>query len=127
MTRVSIIALFLVCTHCSLANIYYVSISGSDNGDGSQGNPWRTLRAAVSKVPASQGHTIRLSGGIFVESGSFNVPPGVSIEGAGIDQTIIKAASSFYFNPGDPGFALDKFLMTLNSAGFSEGNIRMEQ
>ena len=122
MRRVSIIALFLVCTHCSLANIYYVSISGSDNGDGSQGNPWRTLRAAVSKVPASQGHTIRLSGGIFVESGSFNVPPGVSIEGAGIDQTIIKAASSFYFNPGDPGFALDKFLMTLNSAGFSEGN-----
>ena len=122
MRRVSILALFMVCTHCGLANIYYVSISGNDSGDGSQGNPWRTLRAAVSKVPAAQGHTIRLSAGTFVESGSFNVPPGINIEGAGIDQTIIKAAGSFHFNPGDPGFALDKFLMTLNSAGFSEGN-----
>ncbi len=112
----------MVCAHCGVANIYYVSMSGNDNGDGSQGNPWRTLRAAVSKVPASQGHTIRLSPGTYVESGSFNVPPGVNIEGAGVDQTIIKAAGSFHFNPGDPGFALDKFLITLNSAGFSEGN-----
>ena len=114
--------LFMVCAQGGLANIYYVSTSGNDNGDGSPGNPWRTLRAAVSKVPAGQGHTIRLSQGTFVESGSFNVAPGINIEGAGVDQTIIKAASSFYFNPGDPGFALDKFLMTLNSSGFSDGN-----
>lgn len=122
MRRVSIIVLFMVCAQCGLANIYYVSTSGNDNGDGSQSNPWRTLRAAVTKVPPGQGHIIRLSAGTFVESGSFNVPPGISIEGAGIDQTIIKAASSFYFNPGDPGFALDKFLMTLNSSSFSDGN-----
>lgn len=122
MRRVSIIVLFMVCAQCGLANIYYVSTSGNDNGDGSPGNPWRTLRVAVTKVAAGQGHTIRLSQGTFVESGSFNVPPGINIEGAGVDQTIIKAASSFHFNPGDPGFALDKFLMTLNSSGFSEGN-----
>ncbi len=122
MRRVSILALFMVCVHCGLANIYYVSTSGNDNGDGSAGNPWRTLSAAVTKVPAGQGHTIRLSAGTFVESGSFNVPPGINIEGAGIDQTIIKASSSFHFNPGDPGFALDKFLMTLNSSTFSDGN-----
>ena len=122
MRRVRIIVLFMVCSQCGLANIYYVSTSGNDNGDGSQGNPWRTLRAAVTKVAAGQGHTIKLSQGTFVESGSFNVPPGINIEGAGVDQTIIKAASSFHFNPGDPGFALDKFLMTLNSSGFSEGN-----
>jgi gliding motility-associated-like protein len=122
MRRVSIIALFMVCAQSGLANIYYVSTSGNDNGDGSPGNPWRTLRAAVTKVAAGQGHTIRLSHGTFVESGSFNVPQGINIEGAGVDQTIIKAASSFYFNPGDPGFALDKFLMTLNSSGFSDGN-----
>ena len=122
MRRVSIFVLFMVCAQGGLANIYYVSTSGNDNGDGSPGNPWRTLRAAVSKVPAGQGHTIRLSQGTFVESGSFNVAPGINIEGAGVDQTIIKAASSFYFNPGDPGFALDKFLMTLNSSGFSDGN-----
>ena len=123
MRRVSIFVLFMMCAQGVFSNIYHVSTSGNDNtGDGSAGNPWRSLRTAVTKVPGGQGHTIRLAAGTFVESGSFNVPPGVNIEGAGVDQTIIKAASSFHYNPGDPGFALDKFLMTLNSSTFSEGN-----
>jgi gliding motility-associated-like protein len=123
MRRLSIIFLFTVSFQFAFGTIYHVTLSGNDNtGDGSLGNPWRSLRAAVSKVPAGQGHTIKLSGGTFVEGGSFNVPIGVNIEGSGVDQTIIKAASSFYFNPTSPGFALDKFLMTLNSSSFSNGN-----
>ena len=123
MKRVSILLLFTLCVQFAFSNVYFVSLSGNDNtGDGSSGNPWRSLRSAVSKVPAGQGHTIRLSSGTFVETGPFNVPLGVNIEGAGIDQTILKAASSFFFNPADPGFALDKFLMTLSSSTVSEGN-----
>ncbi len=123
MKRVSILLLFTICFHCAFATVFHVSISGNDaSGDGSAGNPWRTLRSAVTKVPAGQGHTIKLSAGTFVESGPFNVPPGVNVEGAGVDQTIIKAASSFYFNPASPGFAIDKFLMSLSSSSAANGN-----
>lgn len=123
MKRIIILALLTVSFHFSFATVYYVSTSGNDgSGNGSAASPWRTLKHAVSKVPANQGHVIKLSAGTFVESGQFNVPAGVSVEGAGMDQTIIKAASSFHFNPGDPGFAIDRFLMTLSSGSATNGN-----
>lgn len=123
MKRIFILALLTVSFQFALATDYYVSTSGNDaSGNGSSTSPWRTLKFAVTKVAANQGHIIRLSAGTFVENGQFNVPPGVSVEGAGIDQTYIKAASSFYFNPSDPGFATDKFLMTLNSGSATNGN-----
>ena len=122
MMRIFIIAVLFFGFHNAFSTDYYVSISGNDGGSGTAASPWRTLRFAVTRVPANQGHTIRISAGTFVESGQFNVPPGVNVEGAGVDQTIIKAASNFYFNPGDPGFALDKFLMTLSSSGQTAGN-----
>ena len=122
MMRIFILAFLFLSFHFTFATDYYVSTSGNDSGNGTVTSPWRTLRFAVTKVPANQGHTIRLSAGTFAESGQFNVPPGVNVEGAGVDQTFIKAASNFYFNPGDPGFALDKFLMTLSSSGATAGN-----
>ncbi|MBA4053901.1 MAG: hypothetical protein C0490_04240, partial [Marivirga sp.] len=115
--------LFVVSFQFGVAADFYVSTSGNDaTGNGSQTSPWRTLKFAVTKVAANQGHVIRLSAGTFVESGAFNVPTGVSIEGSGMDVTIIKAASSFYYNPADPGFGTDKFLMNFTSAGESNGN-----
>src|SRR5688500_17351927 len=116
MKRILILALLTLSFQFSMATVYYVSTSGSDaTGNGTSTSPWRSLKYAVTRVAASQGHSIKLSAGTFVENGQFNVPLGVSIEGAGIDQTYIKAASSFYFYPSDPGFAIDKFLMTLSS------------
>lgn len=106
----------------SFATVYNVSPTGSDSGDGSTGNPWRTIKYAVSRVAANQGHIIRIAAGTFIENGPIDVPPGVSIEGAGIDQTIIKANSSFYYNPGTPGFATDKFLFSFKSNSVVAGN-----
>jgi hypothetical protein len=113
-TIIGFAALFLF--HCSFATVYYVSVNGNDaSGNGSSVSPWRTLQYAVSQVPAGQGHTIQLRAGIFIENGLVEVPPGVSIVGAGKDSTTIRAVSSFYYHPADPGFALDKFLIRLNS------------
>ncbi len=121
-----ILILFLVCCRLGVAADFFVSTSGNDaTGSGSQASPWRTLKFAVTKVAANQGHIIRLSAGTFIESGAFNIPAGVSVEGAGMDQTIIKAASSFYYNPAAPGFGTDKFLMNLTSAAESNGNQRV--
>ncbi len=100
---------------------YFVSTTGSDANNGSSGSPWRTLRYAVSRVGANAGHTIKLAAGTYVESGLIEVPLGVSIEGAGKDQTILKAASSFHYYPTSPAYATDKFLISLNAGGYSAG------
>src|SRR5688500_11060767 len=91
---------------------YYVDLAGIDaSGDGSADKPWRTLLYAASRVPANQGHIIKLSAGTFVENGRVDLPLGVSIEGSGKDVTILKANSAFYYYPASPGYATDKFLI----------------
>src|SRR3979490_988795 len=108
-----IVALFLF--QYSFAITYYVSTTGNDiSGDGSAANPWKTLMYAVTRVAANQGHTIQVGAGTFVENGLVEVPLGVSILGAGKDVTIFKAVSSLYYHPADPGYATDKFLISLN-------------
>ena len=104
------------------ANTLFVSTTGNDAGDGSAAKPWKTLRYAVTKVPASQGYTIQLSAGTFIETGLIEVPLGVNVIGAGIDQTILKAAPSFYYYPASPAYATDKFLISLNAGTQLNGN-----
>lgn len=106
----------------SSANTYFISVAGNDSGDGSVTKPFKTLKYAVSKVPANQGYVLQLYEGTFVESGLIEVPLGVSIVGAGIDKTTLKAASSFHHNPASPGYSLDKFLIRLNGSTTSNGN-----
>src|SRR5260221_1926175 len=116
-----IVAMFLF--QYSFANIYYVSTTGSDaSGNGSSASPWKTLMYAVTKVAANQGHTIQVGAGTFVESGLVEVPLGVNVVGAGIDVTIFKAASSFYYHPADPGYGTDKFLISLSGFNPTDGN-----
>jgi parallel beta-helix repeat protein len=104
-------------------NSFYVSINGNDaTGDGSQAKPWRSVRYAVSRTLPDRNQTVRIGAGTFVESGLIEVPTGVNIEGAGRAITIIKAASSFYYNPVNPEYAFDKFLMRLKSESQSNGN-----
>ena len=118
----STLIFYIIGLQCAFAIDYYVSTSGNDaTGNGSQANPWRTLKFACSKVAANQGHTIILSAGTFVEL-QLTVPTGVSVLGAGIGQTIIKANPSFYYNPASPGFGTDKFLINFSSAAPTNGN-----
>ena len=109
------VGLFLVCLifliQGSYAAEYYVSLNGNDgSGDGSSDRPWRTLQHAVSKVPANQGHTIKIQAGTFVESAYINVPAGVNIEGAGIGITVLKPSSNLYHQ--SYAWIFDKFLIS---------------
>lgn len=109
----------------SPSNTFFVSTTGSDTTDGSSKKPWRTLKYAVTKVPANQGYTIKLSAGTFIENGLIEVPLGVNILGEGKTKTILKAVSSFYYHPVTPEYATDKFLIRLSSANQSNGNQRL--
>src|SRR5258706_15152765 len=120
---VGCLALTLFFFQYSFANTYYVSTSGNDaTGNGSITNPWKTLMHAVTMVAANQGHSIQVGAGTFVEAGLVEVPLGVSITGAGIDVTIFKSASSFYYHPADPGYGTDKFLISLSAFNPTDGN-----
>jgi hypothetical protein len=117
------VCLIVLLSHHALATIYYVSTTGNDStGNGSATSPWRTLMYAAAHVPASQGHTIQVSAGTFIENGLVEIPLGVNVIGAGKDVTILKAASSFYYHPADPGYATDKFLISLSQVNPSPGN-----
>lgn len=117
------LALTLSFVQLSWANIYYVSGTGSDiSGDGTTYKPWKTLTHAVAKVAANHGHTIQIGAGTFVENGLVEVPLGVSIVGAGVDVTVLKAVSSFHYHPADPGYSTDKFLISLSGINASDGN-----
>ena len=68
---------------------YYVSTTGSDTtGDGSEGNPWRTIGYAIG--PASDGDTIIVASGIYNEN-DLNVGESMRIQGAGMGSTIVDA------------------------------------
>ncbi len=71
--------------------VYYVSPSGNDSsGNGTSTSPWKSLFKAASNV-SMPGSTIRMLSGSYTETQTVNLSPGVSIEGDGIDVTVIKS------------------------------------
>jgi len=107
------VALMVINPLCS--KDYHVSVNGNDGGNGSSSSPWRTLRHACSRVPANQGHRIVMSAGTFVEAGRCNLPSGVSLIGAGKNQTTITANSSFYRSVYS-GYDQNLYLININGS-----------
>ena len=119
----NLIVLFVLAGfQCTKGADFYITTTGNDAaGSGSRSSPWRTLSFACTQIQANLGHTIWLSAGTFTEL-QIALPAGVNIRGAGKDQTILKADPSVFFNPTDPGFGTDKFLINLNSSESTDGN-----
>ena len=75
----------------SFALTYYISPTGNDvTGNGTIGNPWRTLFKATSTV-VTAGNIIHINAGSYAETETSNLAPGVSIEGSGSATTIVKS------------------------------------
>jgi hypothetical protein len=85
---------------------YYVTQTGNDtSGDGSQGNPWRSLHKALSTVSLAGGHVIYMGAGTYQEnSGSgylafnrvFTAPVVVRTLSGARDVVVQGASSSSY-------------------------------
>ncbi len=85
-------AVVLTLGSASAQNTYYVSTTGNNaTGNGSAGSPWQTAAFAATQVAANQGHTIQVNAGVYMETGSINLPLGVNLKGAGIGSTILRA------------------------------------
>ena len=61
------------------ANKLYVSVAGNDANDGSNSNPFRTIKAALKA--AGPGVTVYVGSGTYLESNPIYVPTGCSIVG----------------------------------------------
>lgn len=82
---------------------WYVATTGNDGtGDGSEGNPWLTIKKASTEVAVS-GDIIHVEPGTYTESQRTNLALGVSLEGEYTPTTIIN--------------------YTYNAASFSDGAI----
>ena len=83
------------------ATDYHVAPTGNDSNDGlSSQSAFRSLNAACRATPAGK-HVIHVAAGEFEELESCVLPPGVSLDGAGIGKTIFhwKAVRSLEENP----------------------------
>jgi len=93
------------------ATTYYISPAGDDAvGDGSVGNPWKTLHYATQTV-ITPGDIIHVKEGIYMETEQCVVSPEVSIEGEGI-VSVIQSLLTDYF----------KELLSLKSPEGTMGN-----
>ncbi len=86
--------LFFACILFSIvcqATNYYISPAGNDvTGNGSIGNPWKTLFKATATVNTA-GDTIFVNAGTYVETQKSILAVGVSIKGAGKTLSIIRS------------------------------------
>ncbi len=92
--------LFISLFVCGIINAttYYISPNGNDaTGNGTAGNPWKTLFKATSTVNTT-GDIIHVNAGTYTETQVCNLAAGVSIEGDGI-ASIIKSTIATDFSP----------------------------
>jgi hypothetical protein len=91
----STIAMLFLAT-VIFSQTYYVATTGNDANNGSQATPWKTISKATSAVAAG---IIHVMAGTYTETVQSNLKPGVSLEGEGKANTIIKitrTASSIF-------------------------------
>ncbi len=108
---------------------YYISPLGEDNPDrGTMLEPFRTLAYAATRVPPSEGDTILIKAGTYIETDPARVPIGVNVIGEDETATILSSAGvtlSPGINAGSSDFKLsyEGSLIQLVSTHFSSGAI----
>ncbi len=87
-------ALIFCFSISSIATTFYISPFGNDvTGNGTLGNPWKTLYKATSTVTTS-GNIIHVNAGTYTETQTCNLAIGVSIEGDGVTSVIRSTVSA---------------------------------
>jgi hypothetical protein len=86
----------LLCGIASYATTWYISPTGNDaTGNGTIGNPWRTLKKATATVTAT-GDIIHVNPGTYTETQQCFLAVGVSLEGDGITSVIKSTVTGTY-------------------------------
>jgi len=111
--RLLLLNILILFSISGFSTKYYVSVKGNNKFNGSSNRPWLTLAYACTKV-TTPGDIIHVTAGTYNETLRSNLALGVSIEGEGIDATII---NSRYVASGSNDGAI-----RLYSSTYSDGN-----
>jgi parallel beta-helix repeat protein len=76
----------------SMADEFYVETDGSDDDDGSESSPWRTIQGAIDKSAVDDGDTIYIGSGTFNEN--ITVDKSIEIYGDEDENPLITAKNS---------------------------------
>ena len=91
---VTLTTFFLLFVSFANATTWYISTTGNDvTGNGTAGNPWKTLYKATQAVTIT-GDIIHVNAGTYLETQQCTLAVGVSIEGNDSTNTIIKSTVS---------------------------------
>ena len=114
----SIVILLIVGQFTTLcATDYYVSTTGIDdsNRDGlTSATAWASIAYACTTIPAGT-HTINIGAGTFTATQTAYPKSGTSLVGAGMDQTIIQASSSWVLTGTPRDFNNDNYIIAATS------------
>ncbi|HET6555889.1 MAG TPA: right-handed parallel beta-helix repeat-containing protein, partial [Prolixibacteraceae bacterium] len=111
--RILLLNILVLYSIAGFSAKYYVDVAGSNSNNGSSTSPWQTLAHACANV-TTPGDIIHLNAGTFNETSRANLAVGVSIEGAGIDATIIN--SRYVASNSSDG------VIRLNSSAYTTGD-----
>ena len=109
-----LVGLLLACCYApaAMATTWYISPSGDDlAGDGSIGNPWKTLVFATQTV-TTPGDIIFVKSGTYLETEQIFLSAGVSLEGDSLNIPVIQSTVNTVF----------KELLGLKSPEGTDGN-----
>ncbi len=117
LTLLCLFALLVFTAHPADAATYYLSPTGSDtSGDGSSGNPWKTLYKAGQAVPGRQGHIVHLKPGTYLLDKTVNpfgayaavwINPGITLEGENTTTDRTKTVILTHQDNSFPGFGIN--------------------
>ena len=115
--KILLLNFFILFSVAGFSATYYVDASGNNGGNGSIGSPWLTLTYACSNV-RFPGDIIHINAGTFNEPLRSNLAVGVSLEGAGIDSTIINSTYTA-LSSRDGAIVLNSFSPTSGNQSIS--------
>jgi hypothetical protein len=96
--RITLVIAFLFLCHFTKAGTFYISPAGNDaTGNGSAGNPWRTLYKACATVN-TPGDIIFVNAGTYVETQQCLLAAGVNLDGVG-ETAVIQSTLTAVFTP----------------------------
>jgi len=115
----------LLETAMSGSNRLYVSPSGSDSNDGTEQNPFRTIKAAVESLGSAvftntKRYTIFVGSGNYTEQNPITLPPGLAIVGDNLRTVRLTAANpkKDYFHCHDGNYFYGLRFLNLQNPSF---------
>jgi hypothetical protein len=96
--QLSLLTSLLFLSIFGFAGTFYISTTGNDaTGNGSAGNPWRTLYKACNTVTTA-GDIIFVNAGTYIETQQCQLAVGVSLDGAG-KTSVLQSTLTSLFTP----------------------------